>query len=92
MKLINLAIAGLLITNIVTGTLLYERSVTLQKWENISDGLNSEYIGEAVEAIRANEKLEKAISQNNRKKEIIATKECQTSLDILKKLKCRRGF
>jgi hypothetical protein len=91
MKLTIPIIAALLATNAITGVLLWERSIALQKWQDVSAGLDLESVRTAVEGMRFNEGV-KAIreSQDDRKKETIATKKCQTSLEILKK--SIRGF
>lgn len=85
MKLTNLIIAALLITNVVSCTLLYQRSVALQKWEKISDGLDPTYVGEAAKAIRDNEKFDGAIREYLKVHKIKPTsKKCQTSLQVLR--------
>jgi hypothetical protein len=78
-------IAALLITNAITGTLLWERSIALQKWEDVSAGLDLESVRTAVEDMRFNEGV-KAIRelQADRKKEPNASKKCNSSLDVLK--------
>jgi hypothetical protein len=78
-------IAALLITNVITGTLLWERTISLQKWKDVSAGLDLDSVRTAVEDMRFKEGVEAIRElQADRKKEPIATKKCKSSLDILK--------
>jgi hypothetical protein len=86
MKLTIPIIAALLAVNAITGTLLWERTIALQKWEDVSAGLNLESVRTAVEDMRFNEGMEAIRElQDDRKKVPIVTKECRSSLETLRK-------
>lgn len=50
MKYRNHILAILVATNLFTGTWLYEKTISLQQWEDASRALDPESVGQAVDA------------------------------------------